>query len=480
MSLPVPKLDTQVSEATRRLVAWDRALVVSHIDADGLTSAAIASLALTRAEYPHDVAFRNQLDDAAIDEIAASEYESVLFTDFGSGQLERIEKQAAAGAFEVIVADHHQPARNSVTNGSHCNPLLAGLDGAAELSGAGMTYLLARGLGSEVGFDARDLAALAVVGAVGDRQTEDGELVGANTAIAAEGVEVGVVDTATDLALYGAQTRPLAKLLAYADEVHIPGITGSIDGATRFLKDLPADLRDDGQWLRWVDLSDGEKRTLVSELIQHALSRGVSPAAVDRLTGTRYTFPDEHAGTPLREATEFATLLNATARYDRADVGLAVCLGDRGEAFDAATTLLQEHRRQLSAGVEWVEEHGVNEEAHCQWFHAGDAIRETIVGIVAGMAVGTDGVDRSVPIVAFAKKAPSEVKVSTRGTSQLVKDGLDLSAAVSDAASAVDGDGGGHTIAAGATIPAGTEETFLEHFDAAISAQLEGSNSVDT
>ena len=473
MSLPVPELDDHVMEAARRLARWDQVLIVSHIDADGLTSAAIAAEALTRADCPHRVAFRDQLNEQAIDEIAASDYEAVLFTDFGSGQLPHIEPHAAAGDFEVIIADHHQPAGESLTNGVHCNPLLAGVDGAAELSGAGMTYLLARGLGAVVGFDARDLAALAVVGAIGDRQTEGGELVGANAAIAADGADVGAVETGTDLAIYGAQTRPLPKLLAYADDVRIPGVTGNRDGTQRFLEDLQVELRHDGEWLRWIDLDAADKQTVVSALIQHALSRGVPASALDRLTGARYTFPEEPAGTPLREATEFATLLNATARYDRADVGLAVCLGDREAAFEAATELLREHRRQLSAGVKWVEDNGVTREDHCQWFHAGDAIRETIVGIVAGMAVGVDGVDRSVPIVAFAEKSATEVKISARGTPQLVERGLDLAAALAEAAAAVDGDGGGHTVAAGATIPAGTEETFLKRVDAAIGGQLE-------
>lgn len=480
MSLPVPELDSRVMEAARRLAGWDQVLVVSHIDADGLTSAAIAAEALTRAGCPHQVAFRDQLDDEAIDELAASSYETVLFTDFGSGQLTQIESHAAKGAFEVIIADHHQPAAEDVTNGIHCNPLLAGLDGAAELSGAGMTYLLARGLGTVVGFEARDLAALAVVGAIGDRQTEEGELVGANAAVAAEGVDDGAIETATDLAVYGAQTRPLPKLLAYADEVHIPGITGDRDGTRRFLADLPVETRRDGRWLRWTELSAADKRTVVSALIQHALSRGVPASTLDRLTGTRYTFPAEPEGTPLREATEYATLLNATARYDRADVGLAVCLGDRDAAFEAATTLLQDHRRQLSAGVEWVENNGVEKEAHCQWFHAGDAIRETIVGIVAGMATGVDGVDRSVPIIAFAEKSPTAVKVSARGTPHLVDNGLDLATALATAAAEVDGEGGGHTVAAGATIPAGTEETFLEHVDATIGTQLEESRAASS
>ncbi len=465
-SFPVPALESRATRCASVLEAAEEVLVVSHIDADGLTSAAIASRALQRAEVPHGVTFENQLDDGIIERIAGDTYQTVLFTDFGSGQLSSIVPRADDGAFDPVVVDHHQPA--DATLHTHLNPLLEGIDGAAELSGAGATYLLARALDGAAN---RDLAALAVVGALGDRQETDGELIGANATIAEEGVDAGVLDTATDLALYGRQTRPLPKLLAFAGEIDIPGITGDRDGAARFLDGLDADLRRGGGWARWVDLSDEDRQIVASALLKRAITRGVPAAKVDRLVGTTYTLVEEAPGTVLRDATEFSTLLNATARYDRADVGLAVCLGDRGGATERAQQLLQQHRRNLSAGVEWVRENGVTRMEHCQWFHAGSEIRETIVGIVAGMAVGVDGIDRSVPIVAFAEKGADQVKVSARATPALTDRGIDLSVAMHEAAAAVGGEGGGHTVAAGATIPAGTEEAFLESVDAILGDQ---------
>ena len=45
-------------------------LVVSHIDADGLTSAAIMGKALERADVEYETRFVRQLDNAALNEIA--------------------------------------------------------------------------------------------------------------------------------------------------------------------------------------------------------------------------------------------------------------------------------------------------------------------------------------------------------------------------------------------------------------------------
>jgi len=462
-SPPVPELTERARRCAERLREAERVLHVSHIDADGLTSAAVGTRALERAGVPVETAFEKQLDADAIDDIAASGYDTVLFTDFGSGQLDEI----VTHEFTPVVVDHHQPA--DADTEFHLNPLLEGLDGGSELSGAGAAYVLARAM---LGADAMDLAALAVVGAVGDMQQQAGELVGANAAIVEEGVEAGVLDTGADLTLYGTQTRPLPKLLAFAGDVHVPGVTGNRAGAMEFLDELDADLKTDAGWKTWVDLDDGDRQTVASALLRRALASGVPAGKAETLVGTTYTLAEEEPGTELRDASEFSTLLNATARYERAGVGLAVCLGERGDALDAARELLSEHRRNLSEGIEWVEREGVTREEHIQWFHAGDEIRETIVGIVAGMAVGADGIERGVPIVAFADADEGEVKVSARGTPTLVRSGLDLSAVMGEAARAVGGDGGGHTVAAGATIPAGEEAAFVARADELVGEQL--------
>ncbi|MFW6317720.1 MAG: DHH family phosphoesterase, partial [Halorubrum sp.] len=416
MDTPVPALAARAEAAAGRLRQADEVLLASHIDADGLTSAAIATAALERAGIPVATTFEKQLDEDGIAAIAASDYETVLFTDFGSGQLDVIVEYADRAGFTPVVADHHQPA--DADTEFHVNPLLEGIDGGSELSGAGATYVLARALadcsrdpGDHARDGNRDLAALAVVGAVGDMQTVDGELVGANARVVEEGVAAGVLDTAKDLAMYGTQTRPLPKLLEYATDVRIPGITNDQAGTVRFLDGLGLDLEADGEWRAWADLTHDERQTVVSALVRRAVRNGVPAARIDDLIGTSYTLPRETPGTVLRDASEFSTLLNATARYERADVGLAVCLGERGAAFEEAQRLLGTHRRNLSRGIEWVADHGVTREDNCQWFHAGDEIRETIVGIVAGMAFGADGVDRSVPMIAFANAADGETKV---------------------------------------------------------------------
>jgi RecJ-like exonuclease len=91
------------------------------------------------------------------------------------------------------------------------------------------------------------------------------------------------------------------------------------------------------------------------------------------------------------------------------------------------------------------------------------------VGIVAGMCFQM--ADRSRPILAFARTPEGSLKVSARGTHDLVSSGLDLAEALSAAAKKVGGVGGGHNIAAGATIPRDAKDTFLALVDQAVSDQ---------
>src|SRR6056297_1519337 len=155
VAAPVPDLAARATDCAARLREADRVLLASHIDADGITSAAIASTAFARAGIDHEVVFKKQLDADSIAGIAAREFDVVCFTDFGSGQLDVIADHEARGDFVPVIADQHQPADSDTRY--HLNPLLEGIDGASELSGAGASYLLARALEGPDG-DNRDLA----------------------------------------------------------------------------------------------------------------------------------------------------------------------------------------------------------------------------------------------------------------------------------------------------------------------------------
>ena len=185
-----------------------------------------------------------------------------------------------------------------------------------------------------------------------------------------------------------------------------------------------------------------------------------------------YTLIREPVGSPTRDAKEFGTLINACGRYEAAEVGYRVCRGDRGEALEEAFRLLAGHREHLVSSLDWIEQVGLSRLDAIQYFHAEDKIRDTVVGIAAGIALQASG-NRQMPILAFAF-APDGVKVSARAPRELVARGLDLAAIMREASKMFGGEGGGHHGAAGATIPRGSEEAFAKAVDGLVKAQLAG------
>jgi len=96
----------KAKECANRIKEHSSALVVSHIDADGLTSAAIIAKALERAGIQYKINFVKQLDLQILNEIANQGHQLVIFTDLGSGMLESIKSLK----INAVIADHHQPA----------------------------------------------------------------------------------------------------------------------------------------------------------------------------------------------------------------------------------------------------------------------------------------------------------------------------------------------------------------------------------
>jgi len=470
-------------DAKRAADALSRAssvTIASHIDADGISAAAIASTALDRASKKSDARFFKKLDDAALESLREGSGDVVWFTDLGSGSLRKIEGMRA------VVSDHHalEPTSRSCDKDgqmrltdfstvSHVSPQVHGLSGANELSGSGSTFITALALSQSNA----DLAYLAVLGAIGDLQDQrTRRLEGVNRIILEVAENDGFVEELEDIRFFGRETRPIHKLLEFSSDPFIPRISGNEEGALSFLLELGIELKDGDSWRTWTDLSSAERERVVTELKDYLTSMRRRPETVERLTGKVYVLKKEPKGMPVRDAKEFATLLNACGRHGRAEVGFRICKGDRGDALSEGHALLRDHRSAISRALAWAKGSGVIRMRNIQFFDAGDEIEDTIVGTVAGMLLGSEGADRTAPMVAFAESTeyseePS-IKASARGTQELVSKGMDLSVAIRSAAEMVGGVGGGHNIAAGATIPTRRKEEFLDALDGIVGKQL--------
>jgi single-stranded-DNA-specific exonuclease len=436
--------------------------IVTHIDADGIAAGAIASQTLKRLNKRNSIEFVKQLDGQVLKRLKDENHALVWFTDLGSSIANN------SSAINKIITDHHE-CKDDSNFSFHLNPHLFDLDGSDEISGAGATYLVSRAISKKN----MDLSSLAIVGACGDIQDrKQCRLTGMNREIIGDGEKSKVLRAKMDIRYFGRETRPIHKLLQYSNDPLIPGLSGREEACISFLQELNVKTKDGDNWRKWVDLNKNERSTIISNIAQLLLTKGFGHKSVKRLIGEIYILEQEEEGTEIHEAKEFATLLNATARYGKPEVGINVCLGDRDEWLKKARNLLQGHRHNLVEGLQFAKDEGVVKREFLQFFHAGTGIRDTIVGIVTNMLLNSEEISSDLPLIGFADTENGNVKVSARGTQELLDKGLDLSSALRKAAESFNGVGGGHKIAAGATIPKGKEEEFLDLLEDEIKDQL--------
>jgi len=457
----------------------DDVLIVSHLDADGLSSGGIMMQALLRAGLSPMIRIVKQLDEGVVTEISSHPFRSVVFTDLGSGQKPLLQNLKEK---RVVVVDHHQPAVSESATATRAeifefNPHLYGFDGASEISASGTAYLLAVKMDEAN----KDLADLAIVGALGDLQDKGAQstLTGLNAKIVAEAEKAGLLKVKKGLKLYGFESRPLIQCMSYSFDPYLPGLTGDEGACLKFLKGLGVEPRKgDGSWRSIADLPMDELKLVINGLIKYLISQGLPSNEAEKIVGAIYIFACEAADGPLRDAREFASSINACGRLGRYGLGVSIAMGDRETAYEELKGIMQEYRKTISGYLNWVEKNkgsAIKILPHIQALFGGKCIDDKMIGTVISIALSTKPFLMDRPIVGFANSS-GVVKVSARGTAELVKKGLNLGNIMKEAAEVVGGAGGGHNIAAGAQIPEGEEEVFLKIADELVLESVVGAS----
>jgi RecJ-like exonuclease len=446
--------------------------VASHLDADGLAAAGIIGKALSRLNARFLIRIERWVDEKVVDGITADKPSLIIFADFGSGNLDVLNTHLANR--NVIILDHHQTTENADPSFVHVNPHLHGIDGSKDLSGAGVTYLVAKALDNAN----TDLASIAVVGALGDLQDkyESRALGGANEIIVKDAEATGSLQTETDLLFFGRETRPIHKALASTTVPFIPDISGREDRSVAFLASIGITPKKGDKWRALRDLSEEEKKKLCSALADHLASKGFSGNVALNLIGRVYTLTHEEPWTPLRDAREFSVLLNATGRMGKASLGVAICMGDRGAALEEADKVLVEYRRTITKYLNWLTEKPdrIEELSSIYVVHGEGVIDDRMIGTVSSV-LSTNLPNPEKPLIAYsAVKGEEFAKFSARTLDPIVKKGLNLGEILKVAAEKYKGRGGGHNIAAGAQVPIANIDAFIQLVNKLVEKQLQG------
>jgi len=447
MTDDLSKLNKKTIELLLSYPKCTRIRVVSHYDADGITSAGIICNALYRKGYDfHATLMRNPFTQG-FERLKQEENEIIFFLDMGSGQIETIEKLGC----KAIIIDHHQYIKKETNdNIVQINSNLLGIDGNYEACGATLTYSLAKTLDPKND----DLVSLALAGAIGDKQYI-GDIRGYNKKILDEAIKNNYLKRENSIKLYGDN---VFDAIFYSIDPFYPGLSGNKEKILVLLEKLHLDEN-----TKLGDIDKKKKKQLQSALILNLIKNGCEKNILDTVIRERYLSDALQC-----ELERFADLMDSCGKGGNRSLGLLICLNDK-IAFEDAVKLEKEYKKSILDELLKLEKDGCKEKKNLRYFYSNDSSQGGVVGGIAANYI----FDKNKPLFSLTKK-DNEIHVSCRGNQHLVSNGLDLAAAMKEAAEKLNGHGGGHKIAAGATIRSDKEEEFLDIVDKIISKQMGG------
>lgn len=413
--------------------------IISHYDADGITSAAIFAKALQRWKKTFSLQIVKGIDEDFIKNLP--ETSLLIFLDLASGSLNYLKNKNT----DIIVLDHHEIIDPIPENILMINPLI---DNHELTSAAGVCYLFAK----ELNGANTDLANLAVIGMVGDimdkniHKTYDKILKEANTIIK------------KSLLIYPS-TRPLDKALEYSSNPFIPNVTGNYKGVIELLRDANIP-RVDGRFKSLYELTEEEMSSLVTSI----MLRGVEQQRLASLIGNLYLVKFFNK---LEDAREFSALINACSRMDHPEISLGFCLGSR-KCKEAAEKIYIEYKQHIISALKYIPESEKIQGKNYQIINARGNIKDTIIGTIASIISQSPVYEQGTIIVALAYNE-DKIKVSARIAGRT---GRNVREMLNKVVVPLGGEVGGHPNAAGCLISKENESAFIQELKKALEIEF--------
>ena len=453
MSLHDDFVDSAMSAGQEFIKIANKGVItlVAHFDTDGLSSTAILETAFDREKILYKTMHAQSLDDVFLKSVFETNSDVYVFADIGATVLEKISELASGK--HVFVLDHHSPSTSEDLSLTHINPLVSGINEKNSISGSGVCYFFAMGMNKEN----RSLAHLAVIGAIGDSQ-EDNGFQDLNNRILQHAVIQKTITLSKRIKLYGINSRPLIKVLEYSSDVDIPGVTNNAQGVKDFLYNLRIMWEWNGRLKKWFNLRPFEQEAITEEIIK---LKGMEDDP-DKLLVYAYSLPNA----PRREmidVRECATIINASGRLEKYRVGVDALKGDR-EAANVASMNLRVYKSSIRDALHSVDDSRANgklfESDKLVLIDFEDKIPSSIVGIVASILARNKLYKEGVVVCTLGNSSDDEIKISLR-VSLAAKD-FKLQETLSSIVSKLAGTSGGHDNAAGAVIALDKKEEFIE------------------
>ncbi len=412
-------IEERLERARKIIEEGDEFRILTHYDVDGVCSAGIiAHHLLKRGKRFHISFFRNANQDEIMEIVKGEDY--AIITDMGSSFVSQLKGN-------IVVLDHHKP-RGDSEDVVHINPHLFGFDGTKDACASTLAFMLT---------EEKDMLRFFLAGIFGDKQYLDG-ISGYNKEI----FEKYNLKLVKEPVLKG----KVVDAIVYSTEPVFPGLSGNYMAVEEMLSSIGIDPADT------VENLDSEKRTkLFSLLTLNLLEHSRIPSAGRMLSD----YDVNHEGS----ARVMAELIDAAARTDNQGVALSYILGSR-DALNRMEILRNEYKGKVIEAVEDMLEN-LFEKEYIQYFYVKDSYLTGTVSTIGSLYL----LDPSKAVIAIY--LGEKAHISAKCSRELAKK-IHLGDILNSLAPKYSGHGGGHSVAAGATIDADRVDEFLEELNSTI------------
>lgn len=436
------------------LVGRSRVRVITHVDADGIAAAGILARCLHAYDVPFHIRFTSPLKPAEIMELGNEGYDLFIFVDQGSGQISAIEKFLLEKGCDVLILDHHPSELPKHRNLSYLNPHACGLNGAKDVSAAGVVYSLVE----RVDASFTHLIGHAIVGAIGDRQEFYSGFAGINETLLKRAIDLELLCTRTGLKLIG-RWLPIAECLAMSIRPYLHGLSNEPGACRSLVQELKIPPE-----ATLEELGEASEERLRDAILARMGATATCENFRRTLWGTIYRMTRKVVGPP--NAHEQVAVLDACGKLGKPEVGFALTMGDRAALPEAMETLrtYQERMREVVNRFA-ADPASFKTTQQMRYVLVDEKVDQSLLGEALALAMESGIVPTDRPVIGMVEVDATELKVSARATPDLAMRGINVGQAIAKAAKTVGGEGGGHDVSAAARIPRDRVKEFITKLD---------------
>ncbi len=409
--------------------------IFSHYDADGISSAIIIVEMLRRENKKFHLTFLKSFDPEVIRE---SKNKILLISDLGADGIKEFNSET------TILVDHHTSPTSEDKKFIDLNPRSYGYDGSREACSSTVAFLTSLFIDEKN----EDLFPFFISGLIGDKQDVGGYY----------GINLEIVKhygknyfSKKDLNIDGDN---VLDAIYYSTDPYFDGLSGERENSKEFLIKLGIDPAS-----KIEDLNGDMKTKLTDALMINLLKGKTAKEGYDSLVTNKYFFDKIAMSDHL-----LSSYIDYSGRNDEMGLPVSWVLGNQ-DALDSMRNIWISFKEDVLSEIKNAR-NNIKKLNNIQYFHVNSP---SLAGTAAGICM-LYLFDKDKPTIALYSN--KSIKVSSRATWELVNRGVDLSVAVSKAASEVGGHGGGHNIASGAEIPLDKENEFLNKLDKIVGDQI--------